>query len=120
MLFALHSARAVENEQMDRIGGMLGVVWTRESAQSLFTVAQPGKAPSLQKPRERMVIPLLAGFNPKVLDVVKKGFGSQYGIDAPDWYMQNQGEVVEGYSLSRTDFVKLAGMFTPLIPKVEY
>jgi len=68
------------------------------------------------KPRERLVIPLLPGMNSKIIDFVTKSFGGEHGIDAPGWYQKDRGEVVEGFDMPRADFLRLAGLFTSLIP----
>ena len=116
MLFASHALSSVERERLERLGELLGTTWTRERAEAL-TKPDTRRRETDRKPRERLVIPLLPGINPKVLDLISKSFGSSHGIDAPEWYRQDRGEVVEGFELPRDKFLQLANLFTPLIPK---
>ena len=117
MLFAAHAAQEVERERMEHLGELLGVIWTKDHAAALRDQTPPDpKAP----PRERLVIPLLAGVKPEILDFVKKSFGNPTGIDAPEWYRPEKTEVVEAFTMDRDQFMQLAGIFTPLIPKTNY
>lgn len=116
MLFTSHAVNETQREQMDRLGELLGIIWTKEAAAMLHD-STPER--DLRKPRERLVIPFLAGLKPEILDVVRKSFGSPTGIDAPEWYRSDRGEVVEAFNMPRDEFLRLAGIFTPLIPKTQ-
>ena len=121
MLFSAHAAQEVDRERMEHLGELLGIIWTRDQAMALREKPPaPGEKREKPKPRERLIIPLLAGFKPEILDFVKKSFGSPTGIDAPQWYQPEQADVVEAFDMPREEFVQLAGIFTSLIPKTEH
>jgi len=117
MLFATHAARMVDRDRINELGELLGIVWTRESANALSNPSPEDRKD--RKPRTRMVIPLLPAMQPKIIDVIQKGFGKQYGIDPPDWFLRNHENVVEGYDMPRDQFVQMAGLVTPLIPEIK-
>jgi len=114
LLFTDHALREVEQDRMDQLSTMLGVMWTKEQAEALKQRGGPRRDPR-EQPRDRLFVPLLAGFKPEILDYVKKSFGSSTGIDAPGWYDPENG-VVEAFEMPRDEFIQLASMFTSLIP----
>ncbi len=95
---------------------MLGTTWTRERAMALNAPEKYEKGKS-REPRQRLMIPLLIGMNAKMVEFIGKSFGNPDGINAPEWYRQDRGEVVEGYDMPKSAFKKLASMFTSLIKK---
>lgn len=117
MLFCSHALRDVDARRFEQLGEMLGTHWTRESAMQLTQQDKPKRGSEPTKPREKLVIPLLLGTKPEMVEFIGKAFGSPHGIDAPEWYRQDHGEVVEAFDMDRDKFMKIAGMFTPLIAK---
>jgi len=93
---------------------MLGTYWTRESVQALTSPEDPR---GRREPRSSMMLPLLLGMKPQLEEFLVKSFGNNLGISAPDWYREDQGEVVEGFDMPRDEFIQLASMFTGVIPK---
>lgn len=114
MWFAAHAQHDVEQQRLRALGSMLGIFWTREAAERLLAPPQPGE---MQRPLTELMLPLAVLMNPQVQEILKKTFGSRYGIDAPEWYRADPGNVVEGYRQSREDFIRVASLFTGLIPK---
>ena len=117
MLFTSHALHDAEHRRFERLGEMLGTTWTREQAMALIHQDEHKPGDPVPEPRERLVIPHLVGVNPKLVEFIGKAFGSPHGIDAPEWYQQNHGEVVDGYAMPKSEFIKLASMFTSLITK---
>jgi hypothetical protein len=115
MLFAASAQHDIEEKSVYKLGEMLGVYWTREAVDAMFSTQKGGEH---RAPRKDLLIPLLLGMQPKLQDFIKDSFGSSRGISAPDWYDNtDHSEVVEGYSMNRRDFINLASLFTGLIPK---
>lgn len=110
LIFSATALREVEQEQFDKLGELLGTTWTREQVEAM--IRPPDGRPG--KPRSRLIIPHLIGSNPKLLEFVRKSFGSSRGIDPPDWYSGSEN-VVEGWDMDRQDFIRLASIFTPMI-----
>lgn len=115
LIFTHTALDDVQREQYQRLGEMLGVYWTREGVQSMFQTQDPKRAQ--QAPRTTLTVPLLLGVKPELRDFLQQSFGKPLGITPPEWYQHDQGEVVEGWELSREEFIKVASMFTGLIPK---
>jgi len=113
MLFAASAQQSIEERQLKRLGEMLGTYWTRESVEAMMATG-----PEPREARKDLLIPLLLGMAPQLDEYLRKSFGNTRGISPPDWYRRvDRSQVVEGSAMPRDDFVKLASMFTGLIPK---
>ena len=114
MFFAASAQEDVEKRQLRKLGAMLGTYWTREAVQAMFSHEKAGKG---REKTDHLVTPLLLTMQPELQDYLRKQFGSEKGISPPGWYKKDPGEVVEGWEQSREEFIKMAGMFTGLVPK---
>lgn len=113
MLFAASAQHSIEERQFKRLGEMLGVYWTREAVDAMM-------APSTESstPRQDLLIPLLLGMAPQLDEYLRKSFSAARGITPPSWYKGvDKSQIIEGYTMPREDFIKLASMFTGLIPQ---
>ena len=76
--------------------------------------ARPKKT---SEPRQDLLIPFLLGQRPELQDFIRNSFGSSDGISPPGWYQKvERHEIIEGTEMDKGSFIRLAGMFTGLIP----
>jgi hypothetical protein len=100
---------------MRSLGSLLGAYWTREQVEGLFVTDQPGRQ---RKPLQELITPVTMMLSEgQMTDWLKKQFGASMGMTSPEWLKHHRGEVVEGYAMDRDDFIRMAGIFTPLIPR---
>lgn len=114
MLFAASAQQSIDERQAKHLGEMLGVYWTRDTVEAMMAPSTDSEG----EPRKDLLIPLLLGMAPQLDEYLRKSFGASRGISAPGWYRGvDKSQVIEGSKMPREDFIKLASLFTGLIPK---
>lgn len=104
ILFIFHYQDLIERERMDSILKSLGVLWDLDLMKEIQSGGEGGGGPRSNK----IMIPLAAGVNPKIFEMIKNYLGS--GSSAIPGFTPKEGEKVVPISqLSKEEFLNLVG-----------
>ena len=110
MLFADYWQTKEVEDQFERLGQMLGLIWKRDDMES----AKEKRTKIKRRAPDEIFIPLTMAIEPTIGEQVKKLFGSKVGINAPAWAKSE--DIVDLYDTDKDTFLNFVKSFVR--PKV--
>lgn len=102
--YTYHYLRKREEDQYQRWGRLLGVIWSRQDVEAMLNSDKSASAP------ERVFTPLSLAINPDLRDGLKDMFRVHKGafVGGGEYHPESQEEIVEMGDMDRDEFLRFA------------